>query len=551
MNANDLDEFGSDVFHDAAGLDLTEGSSEPVYRPNLVSIVTVVVTTSMIETLGPSTAFGTHQSSIGRHRCAERRQSFTISSQAPSAYLPFPRQKLPTQTILKPGRPRPRLSLITDFDTSIPLKMRFQAPQLGALGVTFTALRAMQFASLIAIVGLTSNFIAELASSQRETPDVLIGTLTVASIATLYVAISYILYYDGLLPLLLASGMDTCLLVASIVVAVTIGKPLSLLNCDVLPDPSSSSADEIFTVSISTSRRSALTKYNTYLSLITTDKPHCYEVKAVWGFAIALCVLFAFSGLVCGRAGATSGGTAAVLGTRVLAGTRFPPPLAAPQASHRRPVPAQVPVPMQVPQITITNANTNAGPTVVLDRSAPAESRDHLQIPSPPPPAALAPPPVAAAEGEYIPIMHKPANEEQEKEKPPLRPIIIPSVPKSTSPRYHSNAEEDDDSPFTPVTPLVSPPVREHKTPRNALGIVPVSKFRRVRSMRAIIVGGDGDEDQNDDAADTAPLTPLSPGENGGGKATTKPKRKTFFGVLEGWWDLGLLERGKSLRRRG
>ncbi|KAI1492576.1 hypothetical protein F5X96DRAFT_691178 [Biscogniauxia mediterranea] len=441
--------------------------------------------------------------------------------------------------------------------------MRFQAPQLGALGVTFTALRAMQFASLIAIVGLTSNFIAELASSQRETPDVLIGTLTVASIATLYVAISYILYYDGLLPLLVASGIDMCLLVASIVVAVTIGKPLSLLNCDVLPDPSSSSADEIFTVSISTSRRSALTNYNTYLSLITIDKPHCYEVKAVWGFAIALCVLFAFSGLVCvglwqrGRAGATSGGTAAALGTRVLAGTRFPPPLAAPQASHRRPVPARVPVPMQVPKIMITNTNSNAGPTIILDHSAPRESRDHLQIPLPPPPppaVLVAPPPVTVGEDEkeeYIPIIHKPANGEQEKEKRTLRPIIIPPVPASASASHnHGNAEDDnddddDDGPFTPITPLVSPPVREHKTPRNALGIVPVSKFRRVRSMRAIIVGGDEDEDE--DAA--APLTPLSPGEKG--TKAMKPKRKTFFGVLEGWWDLGLLERGKSLRRRG
>ena len=59
--------------------------------------------------------------------------------------------------------------------------MRFQAPQLGALGVTFTAFRAMQSASLIAIIGMTANFINDIVTSERDTPDVLVGTLTVVS----------------------------------------------------------------------------------------------------------------------------------------------------------------------------------------------------------------------------------------------------------------------------------------------------------------------------------------------------------------------------------
>ena len=57
--------------------------------------------------------------------------------------------------------------------------MRFQAPQLGALGVTFTAFRAMQFVSLVAIVGMTSNFINDIVTSNRDMPDVLVGTLSV------------------------------------------------------------------------------------------------------------------------------------------------------------------------------------------------------------------------------------------------------------------------------------------------------------------------------------------------------------------------------------
>ncbi|KAI1804266.1 hypothetical protein F4811DRAFT_298532 [Daldinia bambusicola] len=176
--------------------------------------------------------------------------------------------------------------------------MRFQAPQLGALGVTFTAFRAMQFASLVAIVGIAANFINDVVTSERDTPDVLVGTLTVASIATLYVSISYILYYDGLLPLVIAAGVDLALLIASIVVAVTIGKPLSLLKCELLPQPVAPT--QTFTMSISArDYAAAAARYNNYLALITTDQPHCYEVKAVWGLSIALCVLFAFSAVIC------------------------------------------------------------------------------------------------------------------------------------------------------------------------------------------------------------------------------------------------------------
>ena len=59
--------------------------------------------------------------------------------------------------------------------------MRFQAPQLGALGVTFTALRLMQFVSLVTAVGLLANFIDEITSAQLGVPDVLVGAITVVS----------------------------------------------------------------------------------------------------------------------------------------------------------------------------------------------------------------------------------------------------------------------------------------------------------------------------------------------------------------------------------
>ncbi|KAJ8118451.1 hypothetical protein ONZ43_g3990 [Nemania bipapillata] len=177
--------------------------------------------------------------------------------------------------------------------------MRFQSPQLGALGVTFTALRALQFLSLVAIVGLTANFVNEFASSDLQVPDVLVGTITVTSISTLYVAISYILYYDGMLPLLISGGLDLAVLVAFIVVAATIGKPLSTLQCELLPESVSATTTVVVTALKGRGYESAATRYQSYLGLIATDQPHCYEIKAVWGLGISLAVLFAFSTLVC------------------------------------------------------------------------------------------------------------------------------------------------------------------------------------------------------------------------------------------------------------
>lgn len=52
-------------------------------------------------------------------------------------------------------------------------------PALGALGLTFTAMRGMQAVSLITIIGLTSNFISEMVVAGYETPSALVGTLVV------------------------------------------------------------------------------------------------------------------------------------------------------------------------------------------------------------------------------------------------------------------------------------------------------------------------------------------------------------------------------------
>lgn len=109
-------------------------------------------------------------------------------------------------------------------------------------------------------------------------------------IAVLYVAISYILYFDSMLPFLISAGADSLLLIALIVVAVTVGKPLSYLDCPALPNVG-------VTAAFLDSALANLSKIN-YWIWAGASKTTCYELKAIWGFSISLCVLFAFSSII-------------------------------------------------------------------------------------------------------------------------------------------------------------------------------------------------------------------------------------------------------------
>ena len=164
------------------------------------------------------------------------------------------------------------------------------APKLGALGATFTVMRALQLIALIAIIGLSANFVSEMVAAKTNPYAVLIGTLVVACIAAIYVVLTYILYYDSLLPLLVATGCDTALLIAVIVVACTVGKPLSYLSCEAL-GAVGNAGSFLGSVGANVGFKDA----PAYFSWVGADQRTCYEIKAVWGLSIALCVLFAFS----------------------------------------------------------------------------------------------------------------------------------------------------------------------------------------------------------------------------------------------------------------
>ena len=58
----------------------------------------------------------------------------------------------------------------------------------GALGATFKSVRILQAICFVSIIGLASNFISQIVSSNETAPQVLIGTLSVVSVCVSCIA---------------------------------------------------------------------------------------------------------------------------------------------------------------------------------------------------------------------------------------------------------------------------------------------------------------------------------------------------------------------------
>jgi len=169
-------------------------------------------------------------------------------------------------------------------------------PDYGALGATFKITRVLQAVSMVAIIGMTANFIAEMVSSNVAPPNVLIGTLSVVCIAVLYCAITVILFLDNILPFLINTILDCLFLVAVVVVAVVVGKPLSYLDCKVIGEMSGASSSAYAFAAALGSSLDKDGKIN-YSNWIGASKSTCLEMKSIWGLSIALCILFTFSAI--------------------------------------------------------------------------------------------------------------------------------------------------------------------------------------------------------------------------------------------------------------
>jgi hypothetical protein len=98
-------------------------------------------------------------------------------------------------------------------------------------------------------------------------------------------------YHDTHIPYLVTLAVDICFMVPFIVFAVIIGQPLSLTTCSDLPTTTSHVALPISAIP---------GQPVSYVVFSGAGQTVCYELMAVWGLMISLCVLFALSAVSAG-----------------------------------------------------------------------------------------------------------------------------------------------------------------------------------------------------------------------------------------------------------
>ncbi|PPJ51403.1 hypothetical protein CBER1_08554 [Cercospora berteroae] len=176
-------------------------------------------------------------------------------------------------------------------------------PEYGAapLAKTFVLVRGLSLISMVAIVGMTANFVSQIVSSNVEPPKEIVGTLVITCMATLYCLISIPFFYaQANLGLLIMTAVDFLLLIAFVVVAVVLGKPLSFLNCTIIADKNAA-ANAQSAAAFTQALASNIGKSGSTLGLgnwAGSTKANCYETKAIWGFGISLAILFTCSSCI-------------------------------------------------------------------------------------------------------------------------------------------------------------------------------------------------------------------------------------------------------------
>jgi len=92
------------------------------------------------------------------------------------------------------------------------------------------------------------------------------------------------------LGLLIMAGVDSLLLIAFIVCAVTLGKPMSYLNCYVIGN-TSYEVDSASAYAFVTSATQNLNQDGSNLDMTHwagATKSNCFQAKTVWGLSVAL-----------------------------------------------------------------------------------------------------------------------------------------------------------------------------------------------------------------------------------------------------------------------
>lgn len=166
------------------------------------------------------------------------------------------------------------------------------------LSKMFLAVRVLQAISMIVVIGICSNFVQMIVTTGVEPPKEFVGTLSVTCIAALYIIVSVGYYWSHAnLGLLVMAGVDSLLLLAFIVCAVTLGKPVSYLNCYIV-GKTDAEIEAMSAYAFVTATAQNLGTNGSILDLrhwAGVTQSNCFQAKTVWGMAIALCILFTTS----------------------------------------------------------------------------------------------------------------------------------------------------------------------------------------------------------------------------------------------------------------
>ncbi|KAG9248487.1 hypothetical protein BJ878DRAFT_538311 [Calycina marina] len=155
----------------------------------------------------------------------------------------------------------------------------------GPLGMALFVVRILQNIALFIVVAITAWFISDIqVLGAQKTPGVLTGVLSVACVAWISIILTLLAYLNNRPWFLYYAGLDAGIFIMIAVIAGLVGKPITSKDCSTIIAPASA-APTIGTES--------------YDAWVVSSEHICFKMKSVWGFNIALVILFLFSAACC------------------------------------------------------------------------------------------------------------------------------------------------------------------------------------------------------------------------------------------------------------
>lgn len=169
-------------------------------------------------------------------------------------------------------------------------------PTYGAapISATFLGCRALQLVFLVIIIGMTANFINSMVMANHDPSREIVGALVITAIATLYTMVSISFFWaQAHMGMFVMAGMDLLITLAFMTVSITVGKPVASLNCYWRFE---NMDGDVLNGLVDMWNKKGSTVNLAYWSGM--NKSNCFETKAIWGFCIALTILYSVTAIL-------------------------------------------------------------------------------------------------------------------------------------------------------------------------------------------------------------------------------------------------------------